>query len=224
MSTRAGSKFRETRLAKRDSTVRSAAVRSAKRKSLGHGRTRRDSRSLSWIRDLATPYLKGYSPIAARGDGLEGYWFLAAPEKPTENGIPAGSARRTAKSAARAGFFIGYLTKSEGKYAFWHPEPPECLVFAWVNSTNRNLHSRLVAEKGSLLRKTFEYIRWLTHRPPRFVFHESQGAAMARHASMKNWPRAKYEHFSRNFFIETLAWLVRSGLVRKLREEALPAQ
>lgn len=43
---------------------------------------------------------------------------------------------------------------------------------------------------------------------------------MARHASMKDWPTAKREHLSRNFFIETLCWLVRSGLVRKLREEA----
>jgi hypothetical protein len=43
---------------------------------------------------------------------------------------------------------------------------------------------------------------------------------MTRHASMREWPRGKYEHFSRNFFIESLAWLVRSGLVRKLLEEA----
>jgi hypothetical protein len=77
-----------------------------------------------------------------------------------------------------------------------------------------------VCAPGSLVRKTFEYIRWLTHRPPRFVFHENEEAAMARHASMKDWPAAKREHLSRNFFIETLCWLVRSGLVRKLREEA----
>jgi hypothetical protein len=37
---------------------------------------------------------------------------------------------------------------------------------------------------------------------------------------MRDWPRGKYEHFSRNFFIESLAWLVRSGLVRKLPVEA----
>lgn len=35
---------------------------------------------------------------------------------------------------------------------------------------------------------------------------------------MKDWGTAKREHLSKNFFIETLAWLVRSGLVRKLRE------
>jgi hypothetical protein len=38
---------------------------------------------------------------------------------------------------------------------------------------------------------------------------------------MRAWPREKFEHFSRNFFIETLAWLVRSGLVRKLLSEPL---
>ncbi|MGH9792066.1 MAG: hypothetical protein ACRD5W_12725, partial [Candidatus Acidiferrales bacterium] len=34
------------------------------------------------------------------------------------------------------------------------------------------------------------------------------------------WPPEKYQHYSRNFFIETLAWLVRSGLVRRLAAEA----
>jgi len=71
------------------------------------------------------------------------------------------------------------------------------------------------------MRKTFHYIRWLTHRPPRFAFFDREIAAMVRHNSMRDWPPNKYQHFSRNFFIETLAWLVRSGLVGKLREEAL---
>lgn len=47
---------------------------------------------------------------------------------------------------------------------------------------------------------------------------------MARHTSMKSWPTEKREHLSRNFFIETLAWLVRSGLVRKLCEETAVAR
>ena len=93
-----------------------------------------------------------------------------------------------------------------------------------MNPADGELHRRLVREPGGLVRKTFDYIRWLTHRPPRFVFHEKEEAAMARHASMKDWPAAKREHLSRNFFIETLCWLVRSGLVRKLREEAGKAE
>ncbi len=104
-------------------------------------------------------------------------------------------------------------------YSFFSPEPPECLVFAWTGPVGGALHRQLVAEPGSLVRKTFEYIRWLTHRPPRFVFHEKQLPAMARHGSMQAWPAEKHLHLSQNFFIETLAWLVRSGLVRKLREE-----
>ncbi|MHB8540508.1 MAG: hypothetical protein ACYDCD_06145 [Candidatus Acidiferrales bacterium] len=110
------------------------------------------------------------------------------------------------------------------EYSFFAPEPPECLVFAWVGPVGGSLHRRLVVEPGSLVRKTFEYIRWLTHRPPRFVFHEKELPAMARHGSMRVWPAEKHQHLSRNFFIETLAWLVRSGLVRKVRDEAVLVQ
>lgn len=99
------------------------------------------------------------------------------------------------------------------------PQPPECIVFAWVHPIKGTLHRRLVQEPGSLVRKTFEYILWLTHRPPRFVFHETALPTLARHQSMRDWPVGRYVHLARNFFIETLAWLVRSGLVRKLRED-----
>lgn len=173
--------------------------------------------SVGWIRELASPYLKGYSAIAARAEGLEGYWFTA------EHAPKSRSKRKTVlpTSAAKTqsvGFFVGYLNEASAKYSFLKPDPPECLVFAWMNPADGELHRRLVREPGSLVRKTFDYIRWLTHRPPRFVFHEKEEAAMARHASMKDWPAARREHLSRNFFIETLCWLVRSGLVRKLRE------
>jgi hypothetical protein len=80
------------------------------------------------------------------------------------------------------------------------------------------LHRRLVGEPGSLVRWTFEYIRWLTHRPPRFEFHERELPALIRHCSMREWPRGREEHYARNYFVETLALLVRSGLVRRLRE------
>jgi hypothetical protein len=151
-------------------------------------------------------------------DGLEGYWFLADGVAPVQSA--AQRASRNTASHSEVGFFVGYLQENSAKYSFLRPDPPECLIFASVSPAASNLHSQLVREPGSLVRKTFEYIRWLTHRPPRFVFHENEEAAMARHASMKDWPAAKREHLSRNFFIETLCWLVRSGLVRKLREEA----
>lgn len=175
-------------------------------------------KSITWIRELASPYLKGYIAEAAREDGLHGYWFFA-------NDAPASQFRRNqvahhAPAGKRTlGFFVGYLNQAEGKYAFLRPDPPECLVFAWIDPPGGSLHETLVRQPGSLVRKIFEYIRWLTHRPPRFVFHEAEAAAMARHTSMRGWPPEKRAHLSRNFFIETLAWLVRSGLVRKLRAE-----
>jgi hypothetical protein len=171
---------------------------------------------LPWVRELAAPYLRGYRAVAERRGGLRGYWFLT----PGRGGIPRDTGP---KAAASAGFFVGYLLEGpEATCLFRHPpgpQPPECLVFAFVAPAGGDLHRRLVGEPGSLMRKTFEYIRWLTHRPPRFIFEEDANASMTRHASMRDWPRGKYEHFSRNFFIESLAWLVRSGLVRKLLVE-----
>ncbi|HEV2224019.1 MAG TPA: hypothetical protein VGR84_13555 [Candidatus Acidoferrales bacterium] len=181
------------------------------------GRARKaSSESVAWIRTLAAPYLKGYKPVAANGGSLRGYWFLAS----SRAGVRKGStlAGKSPVKGQATGFFVGYLTSSDG-YSFFSPEPPECLVFAWISPVGGALHRRLVAEPGSLVRRTFEYIRWLTHRPPRFVFHEKELPAMARHWSMRVWPAEKRRHLSQNFFIETLAWLVRSGLVRKLREE-----
>ncbi len=153
-----------------------------------------------------------------RSGSLRGYWFLAP--RPSRSGKekPAPAPRRGPR--AELGFFVGYLLRVEG-FAFLTAEPPECLVFAFVRPIRGSLHRRLVSRPGSLLRKTFEYIRWLTHRLPRFTFYPEQLPTMVRHVSMREWPRAKYEHFSRNFFIETLAWLVRSGLVRRLAAESL---
>ncbi len=176
---------------------------------------------LEWIRELASPYLKGYAATAASADGLEGYWFKA--EHAPATSPKRKPAPRASAETRNVGFFVGYLNEASAKYSFLKPEPPECVVFAWISSADGELHKRLVREPGSLVRRTFDYIRWLTHRPPRFVFHEKEEAAMARHASMKDWPAAKREHLSRNFFIETLCWLVRSGLVRKLREGPDPS-
>jgi hypothetical protein len=92
-------------------------------------------------------------------------------------------------------------------------------VFAFVAPVGSALHRRLVRAPDSLLRNSFILIRWLTHRLPRFVFFEDQLPVLLRHRSMGDWPTEKHEHFSRNFFIETCAWLVRSGIVRKLLED-----
>jgi hypothetical protein len=160
---------------------------------------------VSWIRALATPYLRGYrarASAAADKDSLRGYWFEA----------------RNARGERR-GFFVGYIVAAE-EFEYLKPFAPECVVFAFVAPVGGALHRRLVRAPESLLRKTFGYIRWLTHRLPRFEFHEDQTAALVRHRSMRDWPAGKHEHFSRNFFIETCAWLVRSGVVRRLKEDA----
>jgi hypothetical protein len=162
--------------------------------------------SVEWIRALAQPYLRGYRPRAVASAGLRGYWFSAR-------------SRSRAKPATEIGFFVGYLTDS-AVFAFLPCGAPECAVFAFVEPRNSAAHRRLVAAENALVRRTFTYIRWLTHRPPRFQFSASQLPALIRHRPLREWPVEKHEHLSRNFFIETLAWLVRSGLVRKLAEEA----
>ena len=69
------------------------------------------------------------------------------------------------------------------------------------------------------MRRTAEYIRWLTHHPPRFELYADERAALVRHISTQEWPSDRIEHYARNFTIETLAWLVRSALVRRLPDE-----
>jgi hypothetical protein len=133
---------------------------------------------------------------------LRGYWFEVTPE--TKD-----------RSSTATGFFAGYLLSSRG-WTFLSPHPPECLVFAFARPVGGALHSKLVAAPASLLRRTFEYVRWLTHRPPRFQFFDSETPALVRHIPLNAWPARRIEHYSRNFFIETFAWLVRSALVRKL--------
>lgn len=179
----------------------------------------RDAISIAWIAALAEPYLRGYRNVPQHRGSVRGYWFLH----------PASSSRAIHKRApadlrgseTALGFFVGYIV-GEQDHAFLDPQPPECVAFAFVLPVGGSAHRRLVREQDSLLRRTFAYIRWLTHRPPRFAFYEDELPALVRHRSMHDWPRAKYEHFSRNFFIETLAWLVRSGLARKLLAEAAP--
>ena len=174
---------------------------------------------IGWIRTLTKPYLRGYRPVAAPAGCLRGYWFLrpgASRAKKLERGLGKQSSR------TMAGFFVGYLLRAED-FAFLSPELPECLVFVSVQPLGGPLHRRLVRRQGSIVRETFEYIRWLTHHPPRFAFYGDHVAAMVRWQSMRDWPREKYAHFSRGFFIETLAWLVRSGLVRALLAEGSQA-
>jgi hypothetical protein len=157
-----------------------------------------------WIRTLAAPYLKGYRAVRETRGALRGYRFIVPGAPPTR---------------ARRGFFVGHLIDPAG-HQFLRPQPPECIVFAFIEPVSSASYRKLVTAEGSLLRRTAEYIGWLTHRPPRFALYESRDTVLLRHFSMRGWPPEKYRHYSGNFFIETLAWLVRSGLVRKLLSES----
>ena len=184
-------------------------------------RSTSDRPQADWIAELAEPYLRGYTPAAEKGSGLEGYWFAAPSDKSAGASFRKESARKKASSRSsserRPSFFVGYLLRAE-EYTYLTAEAPECLVFVTLGEPGNPLHKQLVQPADGLLRKTYTYIGYLTHRPPRFAFFEDEPITMVRHRTMCDWPPEKHTHFSRNFFIETLAWLVRSGLVRKLAE------
>jgi hypothetical protein len=169
-----------------------------------HSNASATSPSNLWIRTLAAPYLWGYRAVRETRGALRGYRFFVPGAPPTR---------------ARRGFFVGHLIDPAG-HQFLRPQPPECIVFVFIEQVSSALYRHLVTEEGSLLRRTAEYIGWLTHRPPRFALFESRDTVLIRHFSMGGWPPEKHQHFSGNFFIETLAWLVRSGLVRKLISES----
>lgn len=172
-----------------------------------------------WIPSVAEPYLRGYVPQFESAKSLLGYQFLAEGSAP----VPRSSRKRPgAPGAASAGFFIGYLP-DPGGLPFLKPAPPEFLVFCFVEPLGGRFHRRVVSEPDSLMRRTAEYIRWLTHHTPRFELFPEERAALVRHIPTKEWPAGRTEHYARNFLIETLAWLVRSALVRRLPGEIAAA-
>jgi hypothetical protein len=171
-----------------------------------------------WIPDLAEPYLRGYTPRFESGNSLRGYRFLT-PHSVSSRAC--GKASRRSPSRGSAGFFVGYLLDSRG-LPFLKCAPPEFLLFCFIEPAHSRLHRRLVAVSDSLLRRTTEYIRWLTHRPPRFEFFPEESAALIRHIPTREWPASRTAHHARNFATETLAWLVRSALVRRLSGEIVP--
>jgi hypothetical protein len=187
----------------------------AKRRAASRAATSAERLPLPEIQSLCEPYLRGFQPVSESAGVLRGCWFVRFGTR-SPFSSPAG------KSAAKfeAGFFVGYIIR-KGAFAELEPAPPECLAGAFIAPVDGTLHRQLVSAPDSLFRGTYTYIGWLTHRKPRFVFSEDGRLALVRHASMREWPASKRRHLSRNFFIETLAWLVRSGLVKRLL--ALPA-
>jgi hypothetical protein len=184
-------------------------------------RSRSAKWNCDWIPSLAEPYLRGYTPQFESGNSLSGYRFLA---QPAASASPARKTGWSASEAASAGFFIGYLRDDRGM-RFLKAAPPEFLIFCFIEPLGGRFHRRLVSEPESLMRRTAEYIRWLTHHLPRFELFADENATLVRHIPTQQWPMDRTEHYARNFTIETLAWLVRSALVRRLPEElAAPMQ
>jgi hypothetical protein len=172
--------------------------------------------SCDWIPSLAEPYLRGYVSHFETGNSLLGCRFLAQPSvasPPSRKKV-----RPLASETGAAGFFIGYLLDHRG-LPFLKSTPPEFLVFCFVEPLGGRLHRRLVGEPDSLMHRTAEYIRWLTHHTPRFELFTEEKAALIRHVPTQQWPATRTKHYARNFAIETLAWLVRSALVRRLPSE-----
>jgi hypothetical protein len=166
---------------------------------------RDELQSVVWIRDLARPYLSGFSPEFEDTSVLRGYRFLRSPGR---------------GKTVQVGFFAGFLLAARGFESF-EPAPPECVLFAFVRPLRGPLHRQLVLRADGLFRSTHRYISWLTHRPPRFQFSEAAAAALIRHLPVSCWPEGRRAHYARNFLTEGLAWLVRSALVRRLASENL---
>jgi hypothetical protein len=145
--------------------------------------------------------LRGYRTKPERVKGLRGFSFSLKPSR----------------ARGSLGFFVGFLIEP-GAHAHLKPAAPECLIFAFVEPIGGALHRAQVRDAKGTLRWTAGYIRWLTHRPPHFALFDNERTALIRHTSMRAWPSERIQHFAGNFFTETLAWLVRSGLVRRWRE------
>lgn len=162
-------------------------------------RQRQDVSAPTWIRELARPYLRGYRARPQTGSHRVGWVF-----------------QRRLAAQAQAGFFVGYLSRWPGEVAS-ELAVPGAMVSAFLRPVGSPAFYRFVAAEQSLFRWTSTYINWLTHRPPRFAFSPTQEECLWRYCSRSRWPESRWEHYARNFFIETLALLVRSGLVRRLK-------
>ncbi len=150
-----------------------------------------------WLRELAAGYLRGLTSHPDKGKDRWGYAFVPS--------------RRN-----QAGIFVGFLTDS-ARRSVPTVEPPECAVFAFVRPATSALHRKLVRGKQSLFRETYQRIVKYTARRPRWEFFERGEIVLARHVPLAAFPPDEQEKYARNFFIETLSLLVRSGLPASLR-------
>ena len=152
-----------------------------------------------WLRELAAGYLRGFPSYPEQGKDRWGYSFV----------------RRHRKQ--QAGFFVGFLTAVPSRRSGPALEPPECAVFAFVHPATSPLHRQLVRGKKNLVRQSYQRVIKYTARRPRWELFERGEVALARHVPLATFPPNDQEKYARNFFIETLSLLVRSGLPAALQ-------
>jgi len=156
--------------------------------------------SCPWLPELAEGYLRRFENVKlVRSHGLWGYTL------------------ESRGARGQYGIFIGYLLPTGRKArATLQLVLPECAVFAYVRRPQTLLHRKLVREPASPFRRAYELLTKYTNRRPRFEFHEKDWRVLMRHVPLAAFPAGEEEKFARNFFMETLALVVRSGLPEKL--------
>ncbi|MCI0402340.1 MAG: hypothetical protein L0212_02320 [Acidobacteria bacterium] len=154
-----------------------------------------------WLRELAAGYLRGFKSFPEQTEERWGFCFV----------------RKRARQ--EAGFFVGFLTEepSREKDEASTYDPPECVVGAFVRPARSALHRKLVGAKESLFRVSYQRAMKYTSRRPRWELREREELALARRAPLTAFPADDREKYARNFFIESLAVLVRTGLPAALR-------
>lgn len=162
-------------------------------------------RAIGWLRPLAESYLGPFALFARQSGGLSGYFFE----------------RQRGRSAV--GFFVGFLSGDSRLYRQLHPQAPECVVAAFVRPARSRFHREVVSQPGSMFRQSYELLLKYTPTRPRFEFYEEAAVAIVRHVPLANFPRRLQSRYARNFFIESLALIVRTRLPEYLRGVKLGA-
>ncbi|MGH9650641.1 MAG: hypothetical protein ACRD3I_09255 [Terriglobales bacterium] len=154
------------------------------------------------MRELVAGYLRGFKSYPEQTDEHWGYCFVRQ------------RAGQAPPSAGQAGIFVGFLMaapcgKKDAASTF---HPPECVVGGFVRPARSALRRKLVGAKQSAFRLSHQRVMKYTSRRPRWEFRERAELALARHVPLASFPADDVEKYARNFFIESLALLVRSGL------------
>jgi len=96
----------------------------------------------------------------------------------------------------KVGLFLGFVTDGSS-WADLEPEPPEAVVFAFVNPVGSRLHRRLVARTGSLFERVGREAR---RRKVDFEFRRDRFAALLRHRSVHGMPPEILALTAQDFF------------------------